>query len=51
MKTYQAQIIIVDERKNSRTITDTCEARNHVDAQRIFEARYPGSRVGAVRQV
>ena len=51
LKKYQATITRNDGRGNTRTFTDYCEAKGVLEAQRIFEGRYPHDRVSGVREV
>lgn len=51
LKKYQATITRNDGRGNTKTFTDYCEARGVLEAQKIFEGRYPNDRVGDVREI
>ena len=51
MKKYQATVTTKDDRNNTKTFTDYCEAKSVSAAETVFKARYPGARVGGVREV
>ena len=49
-KKYQATATVKDDRNNTKTFTDHCEAKSNGEATTIFKARYPEARVSGVRE-
>lgn len=50
-KQYQATITRKDDKKNSKTFTDTCTAKSNSEATTTFKQRYPGATVSGVKEV
>ena len=49
-KKYQATITTKDDRNNTKTFTDYCDASSNSEATTIFKARYPKATVSGVRE-
>ena len=50
VKKYQATITTKDDRNNTKTFTDYCDASSNSEATTIFKARYPKATVSGVRE-
>ena len=49
-KKYQATVTTKDDRNNTKTFTDYCDAKSNSEATTIFKARYPTARASGVRE-
>lgn len=51
LKKYKATITRKDERGNTKTFSDYCEATSYSEAQKTFEGRYAGAKVSGIIEV